>query len=144
MWDVDVGCGCGIWDVGCTQVFRFYGSSDAAPSSRWHFMYWDSPKSLPQETTVLMEAKQNISDRREVLDKCGHFINGYFHLIPLFVSPILQYNGRSYVFHLFYMKVYIFNLNSLFFWLAPPDDHLHLSFCENRQWKMIKISIVRK
>ena len=62
-----------------------------------------------------MEAKQNISDRREVLDKCGHFINGYFHPIPLFVSPILQYNGRSYVFHLFYMKVYIFNLNSLFF-----------------------------
>ena len=58
MWDVNVGCWVWMWDVdvvygmwdvdvgnGCTQVLRFYGSSDAPP--------------LPHVGTLCIETFQN-------------------------------------------------------------------------------------
>ena len=100
-----------------TGVTNITSAQMHPPSSRWHFMYWNSPKSLPQETTALREAKQNIKDRREVLDKCCHFLNGYFHPIPcFFVSPKMG-TGTPWP-NCFspFLYAYIFKINSLFFW----------------------------
>ena len=99
-----------------TGVTNITSAQMHPPSSRWHFMYWNSPKSLPQETTALREAKQNIKDRREVLDKCCHFLNGYFHPIPcFFVSPKMG-TGTPWP-NCFspFLYAYIFKINSLFF-----------------------------